>query len=71
MPAPPHPRPVPRIHVAHVEADDFGEAEAGTEREGDDRVVADVSDRRAKNQALLVGRQRSGGEVRHPHRFPR
>jgi hypothetical protein len=28
-------------------------------------VVADVADGRAENQALFVGRERGGGEVRH------
>jgi hypothetical protein len=36
--------------------------------EGDDGVVADVADGRAEDQALLVGRERGGGEVRHAHR---
>jgi hypothetical protein len=41
------------------------EAEAGAERQGDDRVVAKVPGCRAEDQALLVGRQGGGGEVRH------
>jgi hypothetical protein len=36
-------------HVAHVEADDLGQAQAGAEREGNDRVVAHVSGGRAKD----------------------
>ena len=34
-------------------------------------MVADVPGGFAKDQALLVGRQRRGGQVRHPHRFAR
>jgi len=52
-------------HFAHVEADDLREAQTGAEREGEDDVVTDGADGRAEDQALLVGRQRSRGEVRH------
>jgi len=41
------------------------QAQAGAQRERDDRVVADVAGCGAQNQALLVGRKRGGGEVPH------
>ena len=62
----PHPyprRPVQREHVAHVEADDLSQAQAGAKRERDDRVVADVAGGRPEDQALLVGRQRGGAKM--------
>ena len=37
----------------------------GAEGEGDDRVIANVARGRAEDQALLVGGQGGGGEVRH------
>jgi len=46
-------------------AADLGKAEAGAEREGDDRVIAEVAGGRAEDQSLLVGRERGRGEVRH------
>jgi hypothetical protein len=49
-------RPVGCEHIADVEAHDLREAEAGAEREGDDRVVADADCGRLENQPLLVGR---------------
>jgi hypothetical protein len=60
-------RSVRREHVPDVQADDLRQAQAGAQGEGDDRVVADVARGRAEDQALLVGRQRSRREVRHPH----
>jgi len=58
-------RPVWREHVADVEADELGEAQTGAEGERDDCVFPEVASGRAKDEALLVGGQRSRGEVRH------
>src|SRR6266850_2523303 len=44
---------------------DLGQAQAGAERERNERVVADVPRGRAEDGALLIGRQGRGGEVRH------
>ena len=62
--------PVWSEDVAHVEADDFGEAQAGAEGEGVDEVVADVAGGRAKNDALFVDRQRSRGSSNVSVRCP-
>jgi hypothetical protein len=41
------------------------DAQAGAQGERDDDLVADVAGGRTKDEALLVGCERGGGEVRH------
>jgi hypothetical protein len=41
--------PARRCHVAHVEADDLGEAKAGAKGDADDRVVTNVAGGRAQD----------------------
>ena len=43
-----------REHLADVETDDLGEAEAGAEREGVDRMVAGVSGRCEEDRLLFA-----------------
>jgi hypothetical protein len=58
-------RAIRREHVAHVQANDLGQAEARPEGQGEDDVIAEIPDGGAEDQALLVGGQGNGGEVRH------
>jgi hypothetical protein len=54
-----------RVTVAHVEADDFAEAEAGSERKGEDEVVAGVAGGRSKKRGLLGCGKGVGAAHRH------